>query len=161
MNMIIRLRMIERKDINKVDDILVDGEICLLYDKEDNQYTNGSIVLGNGKDRLSDLQEFIISGDSIINHIINNYNYMSRVKRKFSDELDENNPILEDGEAIYDITNQRLYIGNGSERYDQLPYIIFNNEYESNNEKIIFKMRLIFIVIALINISSLILGVIF
>lgn len=163
MNMIIKLRRMERKDINKVTDILHDGEICLLYDKEDNKYVNGSIVLGNGKDRVSDLPEFIISGDSVINYITeyNTNNYISRVKREFSAELDKNNPIFENGEAVYDITNQRLYIGNGSEQYKQLPYIIFNNEYESNNKKINFRMKLISIILGLANIAALVLGIIF
>lgn len=155
MNMIIRLRRMERKDINKVTDILVDGEICLLYDKEDDKYVNRSIVLGNGKDRVSDLPEFIISGDSVIN------NYVGRVKREFSVELDKNNPIFENGEAVYDITNQRLYIGNGSEQYKRLPYILFNNEYESNNKKINFRMKLISIILGLTNIAALVLGIIF
>lgn len=171
MNMIIRLRRMERKDISKVTDILADGEICLLYDKEDDKYVNGSIVLGNGKDRVSDLPEFIISGnpefiisgDSVINYITeyNTNNYISRVKREFSAELDKNNPIFENGEAVYDITNQRLYIGNGSEQYKQLPYIIFNNEYESNNKKINFRMKLISIILGLTNIAALVLGIIF
>lgn len=109
------------------------------------------------------MPEFIISGDSVINHITKyvTNNYVGRVKREFSVELDKNNPIFENGEAVYDITNQRLYIGNGSEQYKRLPYIIFNNEYESNNKKINFRMKLISIILGLTNIAALVLGIIF
>ena len=120
----IRLRRSTKSEWELTDPIMMEGEIGIEF--PDTGIGTGlcKIKIGDSITKWSDLPyAFDASGATSIDagSVTNNNNLFLR--RGTTEEWEELNPILENGELVYDETKQALKVGDGITRFTNLEYI--------------------------------------
>lgn len=127
----IRPRRGTKSEWEQVDPVLMEGEFGIEF--SDSGIGTGlcKFKIGNGVDRWSELAyAFDASAAQNIdagNVTSGSYIYL---KRGRSDEWETVNPVLGDGEIVYDETKKAIKIGDGNTRFTDLDYIGYTWEMD-------------------------------
>ena len=134
----IRPRRGTRSEWELIDPILMEGEIGIEF--PDSGIGTGlcKFKIGNGTNKWSDLAYAFDAGAaiSIDGGSVASTNYIY-LKRGTSEEWEEANPVLGNGEIVYDETKKAIKIGDGNSRFTDLEYIGYtwemDKEYDFGN----------------------------
>jgi hypothetical protein len=127
----IRPRRGTKSEWEVIDPILFEGEFGIEF--PDSGVGTGlcKFKIGDGTTKWSELP-YAFDAGAAVNIDAGDYNSDSYIylKRGTTEQWEQENPILEDGEIVYDQTKKAIKIGDGVTAFKDLDYIGYNWEME-------------------------------
>ncbi len=112
------------KEWSLVDPVLQEGELVIEYPETGLGTGLCKFKVGDGIRKYTELQYAFdgTSASSIIGGGVDTFNLIT-IRQGSSEEWENSNPILQNGELAYDSTNKSLKIGDGTTRWNDLSFI--------------------------------------